>query len=212
MTPATDTRPGTHCAPRCRLLAALSWPASRPSPRQLHRMLSSLADLLDAVATAHRLTTELAALARRPEQGWGPALKAIDAAAVEATDTAALTRQLIDHDLDEAAGLLRQGRQHRLQTLQLLRRAVVNALSRRGGSDPRDIRERGMARLADAEPLTGRRGFTRLPAVLLVGACVARPSSRRGPSLRRRATTAGGRPTHRCGWRATARSCGQHGA
>jgi hypothetical protein len=71
MTPATDTRPEAHCAGRCRLLAPLSWPASRPAPRQLHRILSSLADLLDAVATAHRLTTELAALARRPEQGWG---------------------------------------------------------------------------------------------------------------------------------------------
>jgi hypothetical protein len=125
MTPATATRPETACAGRCRLLAPLAWPAARPSPRQPHRMLSSLADLLDAVATAHRLTTELAALARRPEQGWGPALTAIDAAAVEATDTAALTRQLIDHDLDEAADLLRQGLAHRLQALQLLRRAVA---------------------------------------------------------------------------------------
>jgi hypothetical protein len=87
-------------------------------------MLSSLADLLDAVATAHRLATELAALADPPAQGWGAALTAIDAAAVEATDTAALTRQLIDHDLDEAADLLRQGLAHRLQALQLLRRAV----------------------------------------------------------------------------------------
>ena len=125
MTSATVTRPEPHCGERCRLLAPLGWPAARPAPRQLHRMLSSLADLLDAVATAHRLTTELAALARRPEQGWGAALKTIDAAAVEATDTAALARLLIEHDLDGAADLLRQGLQHRLQALQALRRAVA---------------------------------------------------------------------------------------
>jgi hypothetical protein len=124
MTPATATRPEIHCGERCRLLAPLSWPAARPSPRQLHRMLASLADLLGAVATAHRLATELAALAGRPEQGWGRALTAIDIAAVGATDTTALICQLTDHDLDEAADLLRQGLEHRLQALQLLRRAI----------------------------------------------------------------------------------------
>jgi hypothetical protein len=137
MTPATDTRPETPCAGSCGLLAPLGWPAARPAPRQLHRILSSLADLLDAVATAHRLTTELAALAHRPEQGWGAALKTIDAAAVEATDTAALTRQLTEHDLDEAADLLRQGLAHRRQALQLLRRAV--AADRLAPLDPRQV-------------------------------------------------------------------------
>jgi hypothetical protein len=125
MTPATVTRPETPCAPRCRLLTPLGWPDPRPSPRQLHRMLVSLADLLDTVATAHQLATELAASTPPPAQGWGPALTAIDAAAVDTTDTAALTRQLIDHDLDEAADLLRQGLAHRRQALQLLRRAVA---------------------------------------------------------------------------------------
>lgn len=124
MTSATDIRPEIHCGERCRLLAPLTWPASRPSARQLHRILSSLADLLNAIAAAHRLATDLAAGTAPPEQGWGPALKAIDLAAVETTDTAALIRQLIDHDLDEAADLLRQGLQHRRQALQLLRRAV----------------------------------------------------------------------------------------
>jgi hypothetical protein len=124
MTPATVTRPETPCAPRCRLLTPLGWPAARPSPRQLHRILVSLADLLNAIAAAHQLATELAAGTALPEQGGGPALKDIDLAAVEATDTTALTRQLIDHDLDEAADLLRQGLAHRRQALQLLRRAV----------------------------------------------------------------------------------------
>ena len=124
MTSATITRPEIHCGERCRLLAPLTWPASRPSTRHLHRILSSLADLLNAIAAAHQLTTELAAGTAPPQRGWEPALKAIDLAAVEATDTAALTRQLIDHDIKEAADLLRQGLQHRLQALQLLRRAI----------------------------------------------------------------------------------------
>jgi hypothetical protein len=137
MTPATVTRPEPHCGERCRLLAPLGWPAARPAPRQLHRILSSLADLLNAIAAAHRLATELAAGTALPEQGWGPALTAIDAAAVDTTDTAALTRQLIDHDLDEAADLLRQGLQHRLQALQLLRRAV--RADRLAPLDPRQV-------------------------------------------------------------------------
>ena len=122
--PATVTHPQPHCGERCRLLAPLTWPAPRPSTRQLHRLLASLADLLDAVAAAHRLTTELAAGTAPPEQGWGPALTTIDLAAVDTTDTVALTRQLTDHDLDEAADLLRRGLDHRLQALQLLRRAI----------------------------------------------------------------------------------------
>jgi hypothetical protein len=125
MTPATVTRPEPHCGERCRLLAPLGWPAARPAPRQLHRILSSLADLLNAIAAAHRLATELAAGTALPEQGFGPALMAIDVAAVDATDTAALVGLLADHDLDDAADLLRQGLAHRLQALQLLRRAVA---------------------------------------------------------------------------------------
>ena len=137
MTSATVTRPEPHCGERCRLLAPLGWPAARPAPRQLHRILSSLADLLNAIAAAHRLATELAAGTALPEQGWGPALKDIDLAAVEATDTTALTRQLLDHDLDEAADLLRQGLQHRRQALQLLRRAV--RVDRLAPLDPRQV-------------------------------------------------------------------------
>ena len=124
MTPATVTRSEARCGERCRLLVPLAWPSGSPAGRGLHRLLASLADLLDAVGAAHRLATELAALAGLPEQGWGVALKTIDAAAVDATDTAALTRLLVDHDLDEAAELLRQGLDHRTQALQLLRRAV----------------------------------------------------------------------------------------
>jgi hypothetical protein len=125
MTAATVTRPEAHCAGSCGLLAPLTWPSSRPAGRDLHRLLVSLADLLDTIATAHRLATDLAAGTAPPQQGWGPALTAIDAAAVEATDTAALTRQLTEHDLDEAAVLLLQGLAHRRQALQLLRRAVA---------------------------------------------------------------------------------------
>ena len=124
MTPATATRPADRCGERCRLLIPLGWPSGAPAGCGLHRLLASLADLLDAVGAAHRLATELAALAHPPAQGWDVALKTIDAAAVGVTDTAALTRQLIDHNLDEGAELLRQGLDHRLQGLQLLRRAV----------------------------------------------------------------------------------------
>ena len=113
-----------HRGKCCGLLAPLAWPVCGPADRGLHRLLSSLADLLDAVAAAHRRATELAALAHRPAQGWGPALTTIDVAAVGATDTAALTRQLTDHHLDETADLLRQGLEHRLQALQLVRRAI----------------------------------------------------------------------------------------
>ena len=117
--------PNPHRPACCRLLLApLTWPTHEPSPRHLHRLLASLADLLDTVAAAHRLATELAVLADPPEQGWGPALGAIDAAAVDATDTAALARQLTEHDLVQAADLLRQGLDHRTHALQLLRRAV----------------------------------------------------------------------------------------
>jgi hypothetical protein len=108
----------------CWLLAPLTWPAAAPSGRQLHRLLSSLADLLDTVGAAHQLATDLAALPGPPARGWGPALGAIDAAAVGATDTAALTSQLTDHDLHEAADHLRRGLQHRIHALQLLRRAI----------------------------------------------------------------------------------------
>ena len=106
------------------LLAPVTWPNPKSCSRGLHRMLASLADLLGVVAAAHRLATELAVRTDPPGQGWGPALVAIDAVAVDATDTAALTRQLTDHDLHEAAELLRQGLDHRLQALQRLRRAV----------------------------------------------------------------------------------------
>lgn len=115
---------GSHHSERCWLLASLAWPACPPTVRRLHRLLSSLADLFDAVATAHRLATELAGLAGPPEQGWRPALGAIDAAAVDATDTGWLTRALIDHDLDEAADHLRQGLGHRTHALQLVRRGL----------------------------------------------------------------------------------------
>ena len=124
MTSATVTRTQIHCGERCRLLAPLAWPICGPAGRGLHRLLSSLADLLDAVGAAHRLATELATLTAPPTQGWGPALATIDVAAVGATDTTALVRQLTDHDLDDAADLLRQGLEHRLQALQLLRRAI----------------------------------------------------------------------------------------
>jgi hypothetical protein len=114
----------THGAACCGLLAPLAWPSGRPGVRGLHRLLASLADLLDAVGTAHRLATELATLAGPPEQGWAGALKTIDLAAVDATDTCWLTRQLADHDLNGAAELLRKGLDQRLQALQLLRRAL----------------------------------------------------------------------------------------
>ena len=117
--------PNNHRAECCWLLAPLAWPAHDPTPRHLHRLLASLANLLDAVGAAHRLATEFAALADPPAQGWAAALKTVDVAAVDATDTAALTRQLTDHDLDEAAEHLRRGLEHRLQVLQLLRRAVA---------------------------------------------------------------------------------------
>lgn len=123
MTAAILPHPADHCGERCGLLVPLTWPASRPTTRHLHRILSSLADLLNAIAAAHQLTTELAASTAPPQQGWQPALKAIDLAAVDTTDTAALTRQLLDHDLGGTARLLRQGLDHRLQALQLLRRA-----------------------------------------------------------------------------------------
>jgi hypothetical protein len=116
---APNTR--TAC---CGLLDPLAWPSGRPAVRGLHRLLASLADLLDAVGAAHRLATELAALAGPPEQGWAAALKTIDLAAVDATDTCWLTRLLADHDLDEAADHLRHGLHHRTQALQLVRRAV----------------------------------------------------------------------------------------
>ena len=124
MTSVTVTCPDTHPGERCWLLAPLGWPATRPSARQLHRMLASLADLLGTVAAAHRLATELAARSGPPAPGWPAALGAIDVVAVDATDTVALVCQLIDHDLDEAAGHLREGLDHRLQALQLLRGAV----------------------------------------------------------------------------------------
>ena len=124
MTSVTAIRPELRCGERCRLLAPLAWPAHDPTPRHLHRLLASLANLLDAVGAAHRLATEFAALADPPAQGWAAALKTVDVAAVDATDTAALTRQLTDHDLDEAAEHLRRGLEHRLQVLQLLRRAI----------------------------------------------------------------------------------------
>ena len=113
-----------HRGKCCGLLAPLAWPVCGPADRGLHRLLSSLADLLDAVGAAHRLATELATQTAPPTQGWGPALATIDVAAVGATDTAALVRQLTDHDLDDAADLLRQGLEHRLQALQLLRGAI----------------------------------------------------------------------------------------
>lgn len=116
--------PATQHPGCCWLLAPLTWPTAAPAGRQLHRLLGSLADLLDAVGAAHRLATELAALAEPPAQGWEPALKAIDAAAVGATDTCWLIRLLIDHNLHEAAELLRQGLDHRTQALQRLRRAI----------------------------------------------------------------------------------------
>ena len=106
------------------LLAPMTWPDPKSCSRGLHRMLASLADLLGVVAAAHRLADDLAALPAPPAPGWGPALGAIDAVAVDATDTCWLTRQLIDRDLDEAADHLRHGLDHRLEALQLLRRAV----------------------------------------------------------------------------------------
>lgn len=87
-------------------------------------MLASLADLLDAVAVAHRLTTELAVQSCPPGQGLQAALAAIDAAAVGATDTGWLIRLLADHGMDTAAGHLRRGLEHRRQALQLVRRAA----------------------------------------------------------------------------------------
>ena len=113
----------THRAECCWLLAPLAWPATRSVPRRLHRMLALLADLLDAVAAAHRLATELAVRTGPPGQGWRTALAAIDAAAVDTTDTGWLTRQLTDHGMHAATELLRRGLGHRLQALQLLRRA-----------------------------------------------------------------------------------------
>ncbi len=124
MTPATVTRPAARCGERCRLLVPLAWPSGAPAVRDLHRLLAALADLLDAVGAAHRLATKLASLADPPAQGWGVALTTIDAAAVDVTDTCGLTRLLVDHDLPEAAELLRQGLDHRLQALQLVRRTV----------------------------------------------------------------------------------------
>lgn len=114
-------------APRpgcCGLLVPLTWPSDSTTVRDLHRLLSALANLLDAVGAAHRLATDLAALTAPPEQGWGPALKTVDLAAVDATDTAALARELTDHDLYQAADHLHQGLDHRTQVLQLLRRAI----------------------------------------------------------------------------------------
>lgn len=108
----------------CGLLAPLGWPAPRPAGRHLHRMLASLADLLDTVTTAHQLTTELAVQPDAPGQGWQAALAAIDAAAVGATDTCWLLRLLADHGMDTAAGHLRRGLDHRIEALQLVRRAV----------------------------------------------------------------------------------------
>ena len=122
MTSVTVTCPDTHR--RCGLLTPLVWPTPQPGARQLHRLLASIADLIDAVAAAHRLATEFAALPDPPEQGWPVALTGIDVVAVDATDTAALICQLTDHDLDQAADQLRQGLDHRLQALQLLRGAV----------------------------------------------------------------------------------------
>ena len=124
MTSVTAIRPEPRCGERCRLLAPLTWPAHQPTPRHLHRLLASLADLLGVVGAAHRLATGLAALTGPPPQGWGPALKSIDTAAVDATDTAALIRLLTDHGLVEAADHLREGLEHRLQVLRLLRRAI----------------------------------------------------------------------------------------
>jgi hypothetical protein len=120
VTAAVDTR---HHA-QCWLMAPLDWPAPRPGVRQLHRMLASMADLIGAVAAAHRLATELAALPDPPGQGWPTALTAIDAAAVGPTDTAALACQLTDHGMHQAADQLRRGLHHRVQALQLLRRTV----------------------------------------------------------------------------------------
>ena len=113
----------SHRAECCWLLAPLTWPAPRPVPRRLHRMLASLADLLDAVAAAHRLATELAVRTGPHGQGWRTALVAIDAAAVDTTDTGWLTRHLTDHGMHAAAELLRRGLDHRREALQLLRRA-----------------------------------------------------------------------------------------
>ena len=108
----------------CRLLAPLAWPVHEPAPRHLHRLLSSLADLLGAVGAAHQLATELTTLADPPAQGWAAALTTVDVAAVDATDTCWLLRLLAEHDLGQATDHLRRGLDHRLQVLQLLRRAI----------------------------------------------------------------------------------------
>jgi hypothetical protein len=121
---ATVAAVDTHRPRCCWLLTPLVWPAPRPGARQLHRLLASIADLIDAVAAAHRLATEFAALPDPPDQGWQAALVAIDAAAVGPTDTAALVCQLTDHGMHEAANQLRRGLHHRLQALQMLRRTV----------------------------------------------------------------------------------------
>lgn len=120
----TVTVPDTRRSRCCGLLTPLDWPAPRPDVRQLHRLLASLADLLDAVAAGHRLATELAALPDPPAQGWPTALTAIDTAAVTTTDTAALAYQLTDHGMHQAADQLRRGLDHRLRALQRLRRTV----------------------------------------------------------------------------------------
>jgi hypothetical protein len=121
---ATIAGPNSHRDGCCWLLAPLAWPAPQPAARQLHRMLASLADLLDAVATAHRLTTELAVQPDAPGQGWQAALAAIDTAAVGATDPCWLMRLLADHGMDTATGHLRRGLDHRIEALQLVRRGV----------------------------------------------------------------------------------------
>lgn len=117
--PADTRRPGC-----CRLLTPLGWPAPRPGARQLHRLLASMADLLDGVAAGHRLATELAALPDPPGQGWPTALTAIDTATVGPTDTAALACQLTGHGMHQAADQLRRALDHRRRALQMLRRTV----------------------------------------------------------------------------------------
>jgi hypothetical protein len=136
---ATLAGPNSHRDGCYGLLAPLGWPAPRPAGRQLHRMLASLADLLDAVATAHQLTTELAVQPDAPGQGWQAALAAIDTAAVGATDTCWLIRLLADHGMDTAAGHLRRGLDHRIEALQLVRRAVRTDQIAALALDPRQI-------------------------------------------------------------------------